>query len=120
MLSPTPPKLVALAGLLGDVLSPRRAILHHRIAFALVEGPRFVFDPRAPTPFGPGWTRDTDLTVLLNASALEAWLRGTLDPHDPLPGELLLWAGEAEALMALSRALSAAGTALQLRAGNRR
>jgi hypothetical protein len=113
------PEVEALIDLLGSVLSPRAALLEHRIAWALAEGPRFVFDPRERTPFVSGWTRDADLTIFLNAAALLAWLDGTLDPSDPQPGEILLWAGDPAALSALARVLQSSGTALRLRAGNK-
>ena len=112
-------ELASLTGVLSSLLGSRRGLLHHRIAFALVEGPRFVFDPEATTPFAPGWSRRCDLTILLNASALRAWLEGTLDPKEPLPDEVLLWAGDVEALEALGHTLRRSGTSLQLRAGDR-
>jgi hypothetical protein len=90
---------------LKETFAARRFALKHRIAWVLSDGEAFVMDPATEGLLTAGFSSDCALTILTNASTVDALLDGGLDPSEPKPGQLFVWGGDPDALRSLADCL---------------
>lgn len=107
-----------MAGL-GELLVHRRAVFgtEARFLFTFVEGDAFVIDPNTMAMVARGWIDEPEVLVLTNHRTMNDIAAGRFDAAHPNEEHLFLWAGEAEAMHTLERALSGGTSLLGIRTG---
>ena len=93
---------------LESMFIERRAAFRRKvsIAFATLEGERFLVDTAAPKIVERGWRDNADITVLTNARTLSDWLTGKFDPESPEEEHLFMWGGDGDCWSTLANAFA--------------